>query len=534
MEKEVKEYVCLVCKENGEEKKFGSMQGLSRHLTYSYNDENHKYTAKDYYDKYLKQENEGRCQNPNCPYGNPETSFQSITKGYSVGCCNSCSQLVPAVREKTETTNFRIYGSKSPTENKDVQEKQKATCKENHGEDNPMKVKEIKDKSISTRGPMQKEIQKNRERKCEEKHGDGIINQMYRDEIKKKLSDLHIKESQDRIIKLLNNLGLSVLEYTKCSSKCKLKCNNCGNIFEANPNHLFDTRRQNYCMKCAEQRYGRTQREIAEFCKQFYNVIENDRSVLDGLEIDILIPEKNIGIEYDGFYWHCETSGGKNRNYHLNKTKSAKDKNIMLIHIFEDEWLFKRDIVESILKSKLNVLDNSIFARNCEVIKLDTPDAKDFYNFNHLQGYSPGEHTALIYKGDIVSCITIGNPRFNKHYKSEIIRFCNKKFTSVTGGLSKLLSHILTDDNNSIITYADARYGNGNSYLNCGFKYIGMSDPNYYYIKNYRKESRMKYQKHKLEKLLETFNLDLTEWENMKLNGFDRIWDCGNYIFEWR
>ena len=58
------------------------------------------------------------------------------------------------------------------------------------------------------------------------------------------------------------------------------------------------------------------------------------------------------------------------------------------------------------------------------------------------------------------------------------------------------------------------------------------SNPGYKYFRENGLESRMKYQKHKLPKLLETFNPDLTEWENMKVNGFDRIWDCGNLVFK--
>ena len=30
---------------------------------------------------------------------------------------------------------------------------------------------------------------------------------------------------------------------------------------------------------------------------------------------------------------------------------------------------------------------------------------------------------------------------------------------------------------------------------------------------------------------VEIFDESLSEWENMKLNGYDRIWDCGNYVF---
>jgi len=38
----------------------------------------------------------------------------------------------------------------------------------------------------------------------------------------------------------------------------------------------------------------------------------------------------------------------------------------------------------------------------------------------------------------------------------------------------------------------------------------------------------MNFQKHKLKTILPTFDPTLTEWENMKNNGYDRIWDCGN------
>jgi hypothetical protein len=38
----------------------------------------------------------------------------------------------------------------------------------------------------------------------------------------------------------------------------------------------------------------------------------------------------------------------------------------------------------------------------------------------------------------------------------------------------------------------------------------------------------MSFQKHKLEKLLKIYNPSLSEWENMKNNGYDRIWDCGH------
>jgi len=44
--------------------------------------------------------------------------------------------------------------------------------------------------------------------------------------------------------------------------------------------------------------------------------------------------------------------------------------------------------------------------------------------------------------------------------------------------------------------------------------------------------NRMNFQKHKLKNKIQNFNEELTEYENMLNNGYDRIWDCGNFKFE--
>ena len=32
---------------------------------------------------------------------------------------------------------------------------------------------------------------------------------------------------------------------------------------------------------------------------------------------------------------------------------------------------------------------------------------------------------------------------------------------------------------------------------------------------------------------LDQFDSNLTEWENMQLNNYDRIWDCGNISYKY-
>jgi hypothetical protein len=43
---------------------------------------------------------------------------------------------------------------------------------------------------------------------------------------------------------------------------------------------------------------------------------------------------------------------------------------------------------------------------------------------------------------------------------------------------------------------------------------------------------RFNFRKNVLNEKLEKFNNKLTEWENMQLNNYDRIWDCGSLKYE--
>ena len=482
----------------------------------------------DYYNKFLKTEEEGNCQNPKCPKGNPPTTFQSLTKGYSVGCCNSCSQSVPKIKQKTAQSrkdNNTIEKAKTTREN---------TLMDRYGTDNPMKVKEFKEKS--SRNHDRKASQIVREKNLLEKYG--VDNVMKIGRISDKQNVKLIENSKDIVIEKLNNIGLDVINYTKCSGTCSLKCKVCGFEFEDRPAWLLYNDR-NSCRNCNKRIYGKMENEVYEYCKQYFDdIIQNTRSLLgDRREIDIFIPNINLGIEFNGLYWHSELMGMSSSN-HQKKTIDCQEKGIKLLQIFEDEWIEKQAIVKSILKAKMNIIDveNTYYARKCKIINVDNKTAQDFYNTNHIQGQcNGGNHFGLEDKNDgLVALITIAKPRFSTKHEYEILRFCNLLNKSTIGGLSRLIKFSINELNiSSLITYADARYSDGSGYLNSGMKYITLTQPGYFYLRKGKRINRINYQKHKLENLLENFNQDLSEWENMKSNGFDRIWDCGNHSLEW-
>lgn len=108
------------------------------------------------------------------------------------------------------------------------------------------------------------------------------------------------------------------------------------------------------------------------------------------------------------------------------------------------------------------------------------------------------------------------------------------KNTCVVGGPSKLFSNFIKDQNvKSLITFADLRYGSGNGYSHFMTE-LSSTPPNYFYFhKNSNKlYSRNTFQKHKLKEF-NSYSEEKTEWEIMRAEGYDRIWDCGNAKFEY-
>jgi hypothetical protein len=240
------------------------------------------------------------------------------------------------------------------------------------------------------------------------------------------------------------------------------------------------------------------------------------------------LPGYNIAIEYNGVYWHLEQQG-KTSNYHLNKTLLCNDKNIQLYHIFSSDNL---DIWRSVLLNRLGK-SKTIYARMTQVVELTSKEVKEFCDLHHLQGGVYGKYNyGLIFKKDLVAVMNFCKSRFSRA-DYELLRFCTLPGYRVVGGASKLLSCFKRYNTGSIVSYANLRWSNGKLYEALGFNLLHRSSPNYFYVKHNSTilESRNKFQKHKLKDKLELFDSNLTEYENMLDNDYDRIWDCGNLVY---
>lgn len=260
------------------------------------------------------------------------------------------------------------------------------------------------------------------------------------------------------------------------------------------------------------------------------NKYQNDKTILGGMELDMVLPDIKLAIEYDGLYWHS-VQQGKGENYHLDKTKRCLEKGYQLFHIFESDDI---EIWQSMINNKLG-LNKRIYARKCEIKEVSFADSMKFLEENHLQGFCPSSiRYGLYYNDELVQLITFGKSRFDKSYDYELLRLCTLKGYCVVGGASKLFKHALKFVKGKIISYANRRFSCGEIYKKLGFGLKGESAPNYFYNKSGKMYSRIAFQKHKLKDVLDKFDDSLSEYDNMLNNGYDKIYDCGNLVFSYK
>lgn len=308
------------------------------------------------------------------------------------------------------------------------------------------------------------------------------------------------------------------------------------------------------------------QTEVAEYIKslgfdvvedKFYSWFGGER----GQQIDIFVPELNLGVEYNGLYFHA-TSGssrGKGYNYHQQKTDIAREHGVTLFHIWEQDWQtpIKREIIKSQLAYKLHANNiRHIYARKTIVGDVSVSEAEAFLDENHIQGgvSAYGEfRKGLFYNGELVALMTFGHHRFSKDSNWELIRFTNKTFTDVVGGASKLLKQFTdTHPGETVISYANNDFAHGvegSMYARLGFELIGHTQPGYHWVnpKTFEVLNRQRVQPKKLVKYsageaiapfpnaskdFRSVNTNETENDYMVRNGWLKVYNAGNDTYQ--
>lgn len=515
-----------------------------------------------YYNKILKYPLCKTCSNP--------TKFINSKEGYREYCCRKCMNCNKDKREKTKQTCIERYGGVAPATNQSIINKAKQTCIERYGVENAMQNKNISKKSHQTNidryggcGNASKELKKKYEQTCLDRYGtdnpmknDGVkeifkctMLEKYGVEHQSQLKSIKLKIQQSRRkIEMVKHPF--ILGYTIDGDWiCRCPHENCNKCSEKNfiiPPLLHSCRKNDKTEICtrllpigSDNTKGTDIERFVTDILDDYNIEyeTNVRNIISPKELDVYIPSMNIAIESNGVRWH--NNHYKQTSYHINKYMQCKEKNIKLISVWEDWVKNKREIIKSIILSKLGVNnENIIYARKCSLKEIDSKTCNEFIDNNHIQGKSGSSiRLGLYYNNMLVSVMTFSSPRVNmgskKHNQQwELIRFCNKLNTRVVGGASKLLKYFIkTYQPTSIISFSSNDISDGNLYKKLGFITDGKINNSYWYIepKTYKRYHRSSFTKREIVKRgwKDEVNNTWTENEAMKERGYFQIYDSG-------
>jgi len=263
-------------------------------------------------------------------------------------------------------------------------------------------------------------------------------------------------------------------------------------------------------------------------------------------EIDILVEPLGVAIEFNGLYWHSERAG-KGSDYHQTKTVAARESGLQLIHVWEDDWTDRRDVVVRSVAHRLNatqridepgvlnerdpLLKERLNARSLVLAPVTSTRASAFLEANHIQGRARAtHHLGLLDDNGLVRAVL--SVMRGRSGEWTIERFATRGV--VRGGFTRLLAFAerhIKDSGGGVarwVTFADEALSVAGLYVDSGFELDNALPPDYRYVVGRKRVHKFNY---RIKRFAEDPSLDFvagaTERELAALNGLARIWDCG-------
>lgn len=326
----------------------------------------------------------------------------------------------------------------------------------------------------------------------------------------------------------------------------EMLCDVCSTRFDITNQYFRPNKREvrevGYCPTCHPRLYTSSAGELDLLSVVVdllpgEDIIPNDRVALSGRELDIYIPNRNIGIEYNGLYWHREDC--RSDKTHINtKRIDANKLGIRVINIFEDEWIHNRDICINRLTHILGLNTRSIHARKCSLQEIDAGQSSEFLDKHHIQGSDRSTiKCGAFHDGELVAVMTFKKTNISKGGNGsqwELSRFASAPNLKIPGIASRLFKMFrsLVETDNPIISYSDNRWNTGHLYQSLGFECTGVTPPNYWYMPPNcsGRIHRAAFMKHKL--IDRGYDRNKTEKQIMNDIGYLRIYDCGSTRWE--
>lgn len=381
----------------------------------------------------------------------------------------------------------------------------------------------------------------------------GVDNQFKREDIKEKITDIKLEKYGN-----LNNINKNHETRIKNSGSLKASYKNQQSVYK-------DTRMKKYgttnaacseevkekiketLKKTFNEKYGADNYWCTEYAKRSYgskhssynknfkllleenNIEYTQEFLLSNKWYDFKIGNTLIEINPSATHnanWSPYSSTGLDINYHNLKSLNAKSNGYNCIHIWD--WEDQNKIIY-FLKPR-----ETIYARKCIIKLVDRCEAVDFINKYHFQNYARDTiRIGLYYNDKLISIMTFCEPRYNKKFDYELIRYCSS--ANVVGGAERLFNYFIKNYNpKSIISYCDKSKFTGQTYLKLGFKLARDGKPtrHWYNIHTCQHilDSLLRYRG--FDQIFKTnYGKGSNNYELMLLNGFVEVYDCGQNTY---
>lgn len=259
-----------------------------------------------------------KCENTKC--NNKITAFYKFFDAYNRFCSPKCS----CNSESTKNARYK-------------------TCKIKYGKINP---NQFDSKDIKNR--LYRQI--------------NVYKLLLKEEARPLFS---LKEYLDKGITNLNNNELLQWKCTKCNNIFKAKIKFCKNRINGQIHHAR-------CPKCyplynfSGKTISLKEKEVLAFIKTIYSgkIIENDRTLMIpdkkynnwklNHELDIVLPDIKIAIEFNGSYWHNPIKFPETIKDDNEKIRQCNSLGYILFQINENDWKNNKNLIQ---KNILNLIN---------------------------------------------------------------------------------------------------------------------------------------------------------------------------------
>lgn len=488
-----------------------------------------------------------------------EAKNGKVKSGYGDYCGIKCGSAAEETVTKRKATNLKRRGVDVPAKSPDVIRKMQATTKDRHGHSTYAATEAFKERMRAKFGGhtpfASADVQAKVKSSFREKYG--VDNAMFVKELAAKAGDGKRRyayaqlSSEDRVgdVEPLFNetdyKGVMRDRETGLPWRYPWRCKVCSTEFmDSLETDSSSGHNKPRCPKCFPNFVSMGEaalRGVVEAACPDAKIVFGDRELLEGSEVDILVPALGVAIEYNGLYWHSAGAGGKDREYHQGKLERLASLGYRLIYVWEDEWYQQPEAVAHIVSEACGG-GTYVDASHCTVV---TGEAfKEVVEVYHREGALGGVVTtyALADAGNnVVAALQVAQrPGKGGKPGTAAVRYTVSNGYRVPDGLSHLMAAAAgrVKGQKTFHVELDPSFDDTRAYEQAGFGLVKERGAQQWFtMRPYRygvRRSRKEFVEYAREHGDTTIRPDTQLYQSrLQAVGADRIWGVKRQVWEY-